>query len=250
MSRRGLSLVETVVASFVLIAGFLLMTRLFHAALQYTSQIDSLQMAVLLAEKRMEEIRCWSWQTHAATAFSDWSGVPNAATDADYPGYTLAVTTSPYTLSSPCSQFEALYPGEERQMTGSARVVTITVTWGARTHRLTSLVAAPPPVLARVVVTPTAGQSVARDGTVSLTARGEDTANRPIPDMMFSWYIDRGGIGSFIDPQRRDGTQMTFQHRVVLDGVVGYGSGQCQVVAHGRCGPVQIDGRTGFLDLP
>ncbi|MEW6282179.1 MAG: hypothetical protein AB1758_26470 [Candidatus Eremiobacterota bacterium] len=251
MTRRALSLVETILASFLLIAGFALMTSLFHAAMRYSVRIDSLQLAVLLAEKRMEEIRAWSWQVHSAgTAFSNWSAVPANPTDPDFPGYTLAVATTPHTLYSPCSEFESLYPGDQRAFDETARLVTVTVRWGGRQHALTSLVAAPSENLDRVEVTPGNNQSVARDGVLPLSAVGRTPSGQAIPDLKFVWYIDQAGVGSLVDPRRRDGTATTFQHRVVLDGVVGYGTGTCQIKALARMGPRTVVGASGTLTLP
>lgn len=251
MKPRALSLTETIIASFLLIAGFLLMSTLFHSALQYGARVDSLQTAVLLAEKRMEEIRAWSFATHGAggTSFTNWSGVPSAGTDPDYPGYAITVGSNAHTLDSPCSEFESLYGGNERSFTRTCRLVTVTVAWGARQHQLTSLVTAPATPLNSITVSPSVAQGVARDSSINLTATGNGPSG-VVDDLKFQWYIADGGTGTFIPPFRRDGTQTTFQNRVELDGVVGYGTGTCRAIARARLGPTVMEGVSGVLTLP
>jgi Tfp pilus assembly protein PilV len=56
----ALALTEAIIAVFILAAGFIVTSRLFHQALRYETQISTQQTAVLLAERQMESIRGWS----------------------------------------------------------------------------------------------------------------------------------------------------------------------------------------------
>lgn len=147
-NHRALTLVETIIAIFILIAGFLVMGAMFHVALQHTARMEARQLAVVLAEKKLEEIKGWSAATHRSTQpFSNWSGLAAAipSTDPDYPGYTIAVTAvdpgaGAAVLFSPCSQFEAGRTDPRLFTTASVRPVRVVVTWSAGQHELVSLV--------------------------------------------------------------------------------------------------------------
>jgi hypothetical protein len=127
---RGLSLAEAVIAIFILTFGFAVVARLFHAGLAYEAHTDAQQMAALVAESKMEEIRGWNWQVHrpgstvpGACAFSDWTAYPDIGApifnpSPNAPDFLVGVNSTLREIYSPCTQFESLYvanPNPDRQ---------------------------------------------------------------------------------------------------------------------------------------
>ena len=81
---RGYSLIESIIASFLLVSAFFLVSRLFHAGLQYSSKVESRVVAVQVAEQRMAELRQWAKNTH------NWTGFPTAQ-NSRYPAYRITI---------------------------------------------------------------------------------------------------------------------------------------------------------------
>ncbi len=265
-TRRGLTLAETIIAIFILIAGFVVMSRLFHAALRYQATIDSQQIAVLLAESKMEEIRAWSRSLHAprgTQAFTNWNGCPGssgATPDANYPDYTVSVTTTAQELYSPCSLFEQEFtnPAQRKCLESSARKVQIDVAWKDRVFSLVSLVAAPPGEPAAAAnalrVSPSAPVSLAAAQQQHFTAQAFDSNGNPLPDVTFLWYV--AGVGDGTVAQTREGGASDLLNQI-FDATpppagplaTGVGPGPCVMVARARYRGKDILGVSGPIDL-
>lgn len=199
-ARRGLSLVESIISIFLMVAGFLIMAQLYHSALQYQSMVNDRTNAVTLAEKQMESVRAWSRQVHRSPggtkAFTDWSGcpgVPTAPADDAFPGYTVSTTTVAQTLYSPCSQFETRNSPpfaltQQRRLTESSRLVTVTVSWGSRQLSIVSLVTIPTGELAAASPLKVSnGGTLPRDGSKLTVANTTNQDNRLLHDVTYVW---------------------------------------------------------------
>ncbi|MBI3925648.1 MAG: hypothetical protein HY319_08920 [Armatimonadetes bacterium] len=230
MSRRGFTITEVILASFLLVAGFLIVARLFHAGLSYTARIENRVVALHLAETRMAQIKHWA-RTH-----NDWTGFPDGA-DPEYPGFDIGVALSEAPLMSPSTELEGAYPGDQRTMSSSARWCDVQVAWdgGQSRLRLVSLIgdrfrgwkASGPLVVEGAIPSP-----VTSTAQVTLTATGYDSSAQAIDDLFFRWYVEPEGAGSAkgtITPDR-DGRSAVFENKIQLpDGTWQASTGQCRV---------------------
>lgn len=260
----GLTLAETIIAIFILIAGFVVMSRLFHTALQYQASIDSQQIAVLLAERKLEEVRAWSKTTHVplgTTPFTNWSGCPGSSgptPDPDFPAYSVSVTTTAQDIYSPCSLFELEYvtAGDRKCLASSTRRIQVDVTWKTRTYTLMSLVSAPSgqPATNAVLVTPNAAQSIAAGAQRAFSAQATALNGQPLPDVCFLWYC--AGTGDGTVSQARNGKTVDLTNQI-YDATppptgpqpTGVGAGPCTMVARARIFGREVSGVSGQIDL-
>lgn len=257
---RALALTEAIIAVFILAAGFIVTSRLFHQALRYETQISTQQTAVLLAERQMESIRGWSREFHrqAGNAFTTWGACPGLGGPTpvtDNPSYSMTVTTVAHNLFSPCSLFESLKPvAAQHTMTSSCRDVIIQVDWGARSYILRSLVAAPAVLASSSLtasVTPTGASAVAQNGVLNVVAQVRDSSNMVIPDVFLTHIVVGDGNGTVVQTPLGDTSTLT---NAIMDAsdppnVVGYGTGQCNVVVTGRCRGRLVRGQTGLVNV-
>lgn len=228
--RRGYTLIEAIIASFLLVAAFLLVSRLFHAGLQYTSRVEKRALAAHLADKRMQEVRAWS-KRHES-----WVGLPTG-NDPAHPNFTIQVSLDPLELQSPSRQLELAHPaGDRRSMASAARQVTVEVTWDSERLRLTSLLAdrfrgwrSANPIVVSGSIPPQVGPG----DTVEFSARGFDAAGRAIEDLFFSWYVEprqfpNAAVGTV--EASRDGRTAEFRNQIqLLNGTVASRNGVCRV---------------------
>jgi hypothetical protein len=256
----GLALSEAIVSVFLLAAGFVVTSRLFHQALQYETQISSQQTAVQLAERQMELIRGWSRDFHRqpGNSFASWGACPGIGGPtpvATHPNYSITVTTLAHQLDSPCSLFESLKAGADRRsMVSSCRDVLVQVDWGARSYVLRSLVAAPAILSSSVLTigcTPSGVSNVAQNGTLTIVSQVRDSSSMPIPDVVLTHFVLGDGNGTIV--QTPLGGQSTLTN-AILDAsdppnVVGFGVGLCNVVVTGRCRGRLMRGQTGQINV-
>ena len=253
---------EAVISVFVLVTGFVVMSRLFHVALRYQAMVEAQQTAAVLAESQMEQIRGWSAEEHlpGKTPFTDWSGCPGlgSAPAADDANFTIVVNTTAHKLFSPCFQWEKLYSlPDQRSFERACRRVRVRVSWGGRSYTLESLVSAPgarPTMPVGIKVTPDSALSIPPNANRSFSAEGRHPSKADNLEAMYVWYIYGPGDGTMV--QRRDGSNVTLTNQM-LDAadppaVTGYGSGDCfmRALAHVRGKRVYGDSDTVTLLAP
>jgi len=246
--RRGLSLVEAIIAIFILTFGFIIMARLFDAALHYEAASDAQQMAVVLANSQMDKIRAWNWATHCpanptTVLFSDWTTVPRSP-DPNFPEFNIAVAYQNAAIYSPCSQMQiAANPvGQRRVLSNTGMWVAVTVSWGGskNTFELESLVTAPPAQLGAAMtcnfnpplatLTETLGET--------LVPTVQDATGQVVPDVCFLWSFDPNDEGYGTLSNATTGMQVSLNN-YLLDGngaqIAGaYGNGNCVIDANAR----------------
>ena len=242
-------------AIFLLLGGFTVVFRLFHAAMQYSSLIDAQQAKVRVAQNKLEEIRAWSRVNHqpvGSTPFSDWSHWHNTTgNDPDDPQIRWQVRAEAVTLASPCSLFEAVQTDatQRRTMPTSCRqlIVTADTGVGSKAVVLTSYVGQPSqdPVAHPCQVelsprAPTGGgsQTLNHDQEALYTARLFSNSPRgEILDTFFHWKVDNTvGQGNGTLSGLRSGREMGFRHRIRIKEASGFRdiyapAGRCQAKA-------------------
>lgn len=230
--QAGLTLTETVIATFILLAGFLVIGALYFSSLRQQSQVDAAILSTMVAEKALEDLRAWA-QTPANFDALEATYNPYNAQDQ---GFQIAIEARPpVPIASPCSQLESAFVATERRLlTSSFKPVQVRVTHGTNTLVLDTLIGDPPrqprdPV--PVVVSPgtpipVPPASLAKDASIFFTANLVDAAGQPITDIFFTWsQAPVSGTGAFVTPPR-DGRGQTFVHKMMMpDGTWSYSPG-------------------------
>lgn len=247
ISRRGYTLTEAVIASFVLVTALLVVSRLFHASLQYSAWVESKAVATYLAENRMDELRQW------ARTQTDWSSPPSGP-EPEFSKFSMSVTLEPIELASPSTELETGYAPDQRLMPASLRKAVVEVSWDDNSVRLVSLLRAP-------AIGWRAANSVVVDGTipgivnagtvVELNATGYDSSGRPIDDLFFTWAVEPvfpGAASGTVTPAR-DGRTAQFRNQLPSASGPSPNSGRCRVVATAVYGGEERRGSSSVLTL-
>ncbi len=275
----GFSLVETVLAYFLLAGAIYLIVGLFHGGLRAHSRSQRLTEAARVAESTLARVRAWaSDPIHFSSPWSGYNGVTFA--DPDLPGYQVRVDCRPPSpdsldLFSPCRSLEASYLalGIDRCMKASVVPVRIQVSWGRSyqdqvtvwTHiaeperalaASPTLVGgeltippgpAPHPLVVRRVGGPP--DPVPRNGEVEFEAQLNDARGIPIRDVMFEWYVvpvtgNATLVDSQLDPaQPRSGTTRRVRHCYAQNPSTGawrYAPGAIRLRARARYHGVEV----------
>lgn len=263
--RAGLSLVETLVAAFMLLGGFIVTARMLHAGLRYSTNINNHLQAVRLGQRRLEEVRAWSRANHqpiGGVAITDWSLVHGVTkTYPEFPEFRLTTSVPTRPMFTPCSLFENVYdslnPALKRDFSDTLHQLLVTVDWGGPAPvTLTTILGAPSsvnsgPYTLTVVAAGTTGpgpQSMAHDDTVSYRAELRDSGGNVIPNIYCDWAV--AGAGNGILTPQRTGPLATFQNRVVVGSTFKYLDGRsCQLQAAVRYRGVELRALSPLLSL-
>jgi len=254
--RSGLTLAEAIVSIFVMLAGVVVMVRLFHTGIRYQTLVDNQSTAVMLAEREMERVRGWSRKNHTSPPstldFNNFlaENYPGRTPyqDSDFPGFEVKTVATAIKIYSPCSLFEELYPVSQQRVIGSSlRKVTVTVSWGydrtntstrRLTHQLTSLVGLPTGEKAALVDVDFIGStSVSKDDIRNVKVTATNPEGQAMPDLFYNYIVQSGlgdlggGFGSVDDT--RDGRTAALRN-VIYDAQTppapsGYGYGRCDL---------------------
>lgn len=274
--RRGLSLLESVIATFLLTGSFLVLINLFHAGLRHGNRIEKQQFAAIIASEYMEKLRLWAQlRQSAGFQYENLREVYDGHSEAWplAPTYQVSTRVSPATLFSPCSQFEesmpALHPSTHfpagprkvHPESEAVMLVQVAVNWsgGNQPVSLASYVGrpiAPPENQDSVVIQaqastpylPGSGTLVAQGQGLNLTATAFDADHRPIPNVFFDWVlIPIEGEATLL--QNRDGSVANVTHRVAGPGPARFRGGSLKVVAEARVHGVPIQATFGPIEL-
>ncbi|MBI3929356.1 MAG: hypothetical protein HY319_27665 [Armatimonadetes bacterium] len=281
---RGLSLVETIMATFLLVSGFVVTAVLYHTSLRYASAVERQQLALLVAENKLEEIRAWSRDVHGtggSESFGDdvsWNTYDGAVeTDPDHPEFTVRVQANRHSLFSPSSQFEQVrfsaqegetetdppdFGDPRKGFTNSTRRVEITVEWGPGPReevRLISLVGDPVRDFEASEEAITIGMNpstttLAPGEDIRLTAVAKDTSGQEIPDAVFTWYVEPDGAaaGTLIY-DAGDSASCRFVNQILIEeadpDLITYAPGTVRIGARARLGGEEAVGWTPMLTL-
>ena len=225
---------------FILFSAFLVIISLFHSGLRHSNRVEQQQLAVLLGQRKIEEVRAWA-QTVTASgyAFDDWTPYQGVTTTpADFPDYRVTTTASNQTVYSACSLVEKAYPntpGLQRKFTQSCKLLEVKVSWGQSNQLLlNSLVASPPRqfrALNPLVVTVGAYSApLARDAAVTLTAQAYDNFGNALSDITYSWDVGANQAYATL-VQARDGSSATLTNAVNSTSQTFYTGGNVTVQA-------------------
>lgn len=208
--RRGLGLIEAVVALMILSGATLSVLTLFHLGLRHQTQSSQRVLAVSLAEQRIEELR---HQARTPAGFRELRTYSQVYTpDPARPKFRVATRVREEEIHSPCSAFDQ--PDEPRLIDASALRLTTYVIWNENQSgvRLTALVTEPRLAHSNVRWNDIPA-SLARGQEVELSADLLDLSDQPIPGVKFQFWIKPRTSTATIR-RRRDGRRMNVTNRV------------------------------------
>jgi hypothetical protein len=231
MKRRGYTLTEAVIASFVLVTALLIASRLFHASLQYSAWVESKAVATYLAENRMAELRRW------ARTQTDWAGPPTGPA-AGFSKYSINVLVEDHQVASPSIELEQEYAlvGDQRLVIDSVKQATVEVRWDDNKISLVSLLREPTAdwkPINPIVISGAIPSKVTSTTVVLLEARGYDDNGEEIDDLFFTWSVEPvfpGAATGTVTPAR-DGRSAEFRNQLNTGAGPIASTGRCRVVA-------------------
>ena len=165
LRRRGLTLVEAIIAIFLLLAGFIVVIRCFHSALRISAVTSTRVLAIQVGQRHLESIRSWSRMAHEPRGnrlmTAAWGSLDGTTyhTDSYDPRFRIATIISAPPFYSPCTLFEQVIANgppsgpldpvrTPTDFTRSRRQVTDVVNWGgSESVRLSTFICAPTPLV-------------------------------------------------------------------------------------------------------
>ena len=259
-SLHAVTLMEAVIASFLLLSAFLVVVNLFHSGLGHMSRTENQQLAATLAERELERMRVWSETLNGAqynytspglaTTYDGKSAVPP-----DFPGFSVATRVIAMGLYSSCTALELAIPSipplvQPRRLPGQASKVVVTVSWssGQKSLKLVSLFSEPALKFNNpnpISITPAGPATLAHDGFVDFSASAADTNGQVIDGLLYSWAMvpndTNEGAGTLT--QARDGRTARLTNKIYgppfnssnnYQGIPCYTGGQCLLQVSAR----------------
>lgn len=257
----GLTLTETVISTFLLLIGFLVIARLFHSSLHHQARLDSATLSTLVAERALEGAQEW---LRTGSNFEIAETIYNPVTFTDQ-GFQVEVeVAAAVPVASPCTELENNYPvGQRRQLLSSYKPIQVRATFDGQTLVLDSMVGEPPREVQAVLPVAVGASApipvpVPKNSSIEFSAQLIDTAGFPIPDVLFSWNVQPINGNGTLEGLTRDGYQRTFRHRMMLyDGTWGFSPGigpgplpsRCKVTATALYRGIEHSGDSAEIQL-
>lgn len=228
VSRRGSSLVETIIALVILAGSLLLVTALLNRSNRYQQRSESLLDAAALADKVMAEIRVWArTPANYSGNWSAWNG--QIKEDPDFPGLQalVEVKAENQKIFSPDNPTELAFAVPPAFPTAAPReMVEGSVTVRIQAARdvtspvgrivIWTLVAPPTPKTKPkdpyVVITSPIGTPMNVDEERAFSAEAFDGADRKLPPCCFEWRVRSGSGNANSLGQSRDGRSFRIKH--------------------------------------
>ena len=206
---RGLSLLETVIALFILTGALVSFFTLFHSSLGWQKRSESLAVAVLLGQNRMEELRIAAQDVRAfQNGLPGEIGSAPSAVDSSFEIETnIERLDSPdREFCSPNSEYERNYSGvpipdvhnglvtdDRKLMTNSMLAAHVTVSSPGRLSRpftLTAYIREPLRELTQININQIGPSTIAYQERTRFEATALDAEGIEIPDVVFQWRVD------------------------------------------------------------
>jgi hypothetical protein len=166
-NSRALTLVESIISIFLLAAGFVIVSRCFHSALQISANVNTRTAAVGIAQKHIELVKAWSRLYHfprGTKTMDEWDVCSTTYyPDSEDGRFQVATLVTNPDFYVPCTLFETAVesapvnpnPMEPARVANRKvdvrRQITVVVNWGgAESVRLTTMIVRPSPFLADV----------------------------------------------------------------------------------------------------
>ena len=242
--RRGISILETLLALFIILVALLVTVQLLHSSLRRSLKVQDRVNASLFLQQKLEEIRVRAADPDdfeaGLTAYNN-----TIHSDPEYPGLQIRSTLADFVPASPSHRLESPYetpaPDSRRLLEESCYRLTLECWWGpSPSERLeaTTLLTAPPRLFHPtnpLVISGAPSSPIAQDTESTMSVQAFDENNREIKGLTFKWFVlAKGGNG--VIRQTRDGRTGILGHWTFnVDGITKvFSSGTCQVLVQAR----------------
>ena len=218
IKRRGVSLVETVLALSLLSGLIFMVVVIFHTSMRQANAIQQNARAAELAQSVLARLRAEASKPSVyATKLVGLNGT--TGTDPDYPGFRYRTAVdAPKRIASPCSGLEQRFTNP-RYLDQLVIPVKVEVTWGAQdqfTLALLDHLREPKREVAglRVTRTGTVSNPVPFNEVVTFEAELLDTSGAPISGVGFLWNVaPETGNATRIESSSSDPKVGKLQHK-------------------------------------
>lgn len=217
-SLRALSLVETVIAVFLLTAQILWLSVASQSYVQNQRDVAKRERACFLANQKLEEIRLWA--KSLSNFSSNWSAFDNTnQVDTSDPSFQTSVRCQPGQpqLFSPCAGLESPWASQAKLFTHSLVGVHVSVRWRAgdpNAQYSSSIWIAEPPHPGPYTVTLASGAaSLAPLASATFQAKLLDRDGNAVEDLQWQWrVVPISGNGTVFADQDRSQRQVRLLH--------------------------------------
>lgn len=241
--RAGVSLVESIVAIYLLTGAILTVFLLFDHGLRISGETSKQSKLVLVAQRRLEEIRAWAATLSggAATNFNNIASLAAAGPDLKDPDVTVNVQAAIVTIFNPDTNSESAWGAGAKTMVHSVAKVQVKTSFGGPENvTLVTLIREPamtwrsgsPMTLA------SSAQTVASLASFSNTAQGFSSSGALINDLGVRWHVNPIDSSGDIKPGHQD--DVVYTNRFFNSWTNGYASqpGTLKLQAESRYGGV------------
>ncbi len=247
---RGSSLVETILAVFILVIAVSFTALSFHRSLRYQNTIQRKAQGIAFSETIVDQVREWA-QTPANFG-GPWTAW-NSVTLPDYPGFEARVREGWTPLTAPCTQIALGKLVTDRQlMANSMKQLDVSILYNGQVEfQFQAFVGEPERLAVSVLVTPVSGipDPLVRDGIVEFQAQALDSSGNSIPDVFFLWSSDPiTGNGTVISTGRGQTANLANLY-LAPDGATRYSGGQVRVKALCKVRGREVSGFSSPVNL-
>lgn len=241
--RSGVSLVESIVAIYILTGAVLTVFLLFDHGLRISGETSRQSKLVLVAQRRLEEIRAWAATLSggAASNFDNIASLTATGPDPKDGDVTVDVRAAIVTIFNPDTNSESGWGASAKTMVHSVAKVQVKASYGGSENvTLVSLIREP--ALTWRSGTPltlaTSASTVSSLGSFSNTAQGFSTTGAQIQDLGFRWHVNPIDSSGDIKVGHLD--DVTYTNRFFNSWTNGYASqpGTLKLQAEARYGGV------------
>lgn len=206
VNSRGSSLIETVIALFVITSAITTVAALYASTLRNQSADIRNTIVVNLAENRLAQLRHVASQDLAS--FRGLDSESGTTTDSAHPGYSITTSVDSVELPHPCTGLVESRIYEE----GTRRVSVRVTDPQGNDFTFDTLISEPITAVETAQVRLTGGATtIARDASVTLTAELLDSDGVKIPDIEFAFYVDLTDGNGTLSPNP-DGETVSFRN--------------------------------------
>lgn len=229
--RAAFSLVEAVIASFLLLTSLLVVAALVDSSLRTQAKAEQYLVASTIASNELDKLR--GYATRYGMRQLDGFHSQKFPSESDS-SYQVSLSVVPHNLVLPNSSLELSVPDSAKKVfRNSARFIKVSVAWSETPGD-------------SVDITSLVSDWQGRDFEVKVNAEGpkEVEANKTLPlkatsgdidDLVYTWYVEPlTGLGS-IQEVSRDGQKALYanQYRTPANRYITY-PGECRVVARAK----------------
>lgn len=242
LRKHGSTLLETVIAFFLLAGGAAVLVGLYASTLNTQQEDVEASTLVMLARSRVAELRA------LATSFPGYQaldGSQGSVNPTDFPSYLVTTMVSDLARPFPCTgmtiaTYQQSYKQVQVQTTGPS----------GRTLALSSVIGVPVQEVGELLVTQTTGTNpLAADASADFVASLRDPNGAEIPDVRFRFYVDFGSGNGHLEEDPDGKTLHFFNYIPNLTGPNLHTGGEAKIIGRTFYAGQEYRGVSGSLVL-